>query len=141
MSETPSAVQLSSSEMSKPQNPPKLPAKRATAPKETTTEVSAYFHGPLPAPSVLEGYEHIVSGAAERIIAMAEADAKYEREIAFAALNAEESSTRRGQWFAFIVAIFALEGVCKLPRVRHCERSEAISARKRDCFVAFSSSQ
>ena len=32
-----------------------------------------------------------------------------------------------------------LEGVCKLPSVRHCERSEAI-CRKRDCFVAFSSS-
>jgi hypothetical protein len=33
------------------------------------------------------------------------------------------------------------ERVCKLRIRSHCERSEAIFVRKRDCFVAYGSSQ
>lgn len=96
--------------MSKPprNDPPKPPAKRETKSAVTTTEIEAFFAGPLPTPALLAGYEQIVPGAAERLLAMAEAEAKHQREIEFAALRAEESSVRRGQWLGFGIALFAL---------------------------------
>ena len=47
--------------------------------------------------TTVEGYDPIVPGAAERILAMAEADAKHQREIELAALQAADHEVRRGQ--------------------------------------------
>lgn len=96
--------------MSKPprNDPPKPPAKREAASAVATTEIEAFFVGPLPTPDLLAGYEQVVPGAAERLLAMAEADAKHQREIEFAALRAEDSSVRRGQWLGFTIALVAL---------------------------------
>ncbi|HIJ83208.1 MAG: hypothetical protein HW380_2423 [Magnetococcales bacterium] len=66
------------------------------------------FQGPLPPPAILEGYEGIVPGSAERILIMAEKSAEFQREITTAALAAESNDTRRGQWFAFLIATGAL---------------------------------
>ena len=93
--------------MSKPpqNDPSKPPAKREANSAVATAE---FFAGPLPSPDILARYEQIIPGAAERILAIAEADVKHQREIEFAALHAEESSVRRGQWLGFVVALFAL---------------------------------
>ncbi len=66
------------------------------------------FSGPMPPPSVLEGYERLVHGAAERILAMAESDAKHQQEIEFAALRAAEAEIKRGQLFGFVIGLTAL---------------------------------
>ena len=66
------------------------------------------FSGPMPPPSVLEGYEHLVKGAAERILIMAESDAKHQQEIEFAALRAMEAEVKRGQFFGFVIGLTAL---------------------------------
>lgn len=66
------------------------------------------FSGPMPPPAVLEGYERLVHGAAERILVMAESDAKHQQEIEFAALRAAEAEIKRGQFFAFIIGLTAL---------------------------------
>jgi len=66
------------------------------------------FSGPIPPPSVLEGYERLVQGAAERILVMAESDAKHQQEIEFAALRAAEAEIRRGQFFGFVIGLTAL---------------------------------
>ena len=66
------------------------------------------FSGPMPHPSVLEGYDRIVPGAAERILAMAESDSKHQQAIEFASLRAAEAEIKRGQWFAFSIGITAL---------------------------------
>ena len=69
---------------------------------------SASFEGPMPPPAILEGYERLVPGAAERILAMAESDTKHQHAIEFAALNAAEGEVKRGQIFAFVIGLAAL---------------------------------
>jgi uncharacterized membrane protein len=68
----------------------------------------ATFSGPMPPPALLEGYERIVPGAAERILAMAESDTKHQQEIEFAALRAAASEIKRGQIFGFVIGLTAL---------------------------------
>lgn len=62
----------------------------------------------MPHPSILEGYERLVHGAAERILVMAESDAKHQQEIEFAALRAAEAEIKRGQIFGFVIGLIAL---------------------------------
>ena len=62
----------------------------------------------MPPPSILEGYERLLPGAAERILAMAEADTKHQHEIELAALRAADGEIKRGQIFAFIIGLTAL---------------------------------
>lgn len=88
-----------------PNNPPKPPARREANSAVASAE---FFAGPLPSPDILARYEQVIPGAAERILAIAEADAKHQREIELAALRAEEASVRRGQWLGFAIALFAL---------------------------------
>lgn len=66
------------------------------------------FAGPMPPPAILQGYEAIVPGAAERILAMAESDMKHQHAIEFAALAAAEGEVKRGQWFGFGIGSLAL---------------------------------
>jgi uncharacterized membrane protein len=54
------------------------------------------------------GYGQIVSGAAERIPAMAEANSQHQRDIEFADLRATEREVTRGQNFGFTIGITAL---------------------------------
>lgn len=75
---------------------------------QVTEFQQASFSGPMPHPDVLEGYDRIVPGAAERILAMAESDSKHQQAIEFAALRAAESEIKRGQWFGFTIGITAL---------------------------------
>jgi len=70
------------------------------------------FAGPMPPPANLQGYEAIVPGAAERILAMAEADTKHQHSIEFAALAAAECEVKRGQWFGFGIGAMAL--ICSI---------------------------
>lgn len=57
------------------------------------------FRGPLPPPAVLRGYDEVVPGGAERILAMAERQAAHRQNI--------ES---RGQLFGFSLAASAIGG-------------------------------
>ena len=69
--------------------------------------VGQTFSGPMPPPSILQGYELILPGAAERILAIVESDTKHEQNIEFAALRAAESQVKRGQIFSFCLVIIA----------------------------------
>lgn len=62
------------------------------------------FTGPLPPPVVLEGYEAVVPGSAERIMAMAEKeqDHRHSREDEIVRIFS------RGQWLAFVLGVLAL---------------------------------
>lgn len=93
---------------------PKQPVKAAGA-KSSNSQASrdivhqsASFEGPMPPPAILEGYERLVPGAAERILAMAESDTKHQHAIEFSALRAAEGEVKRGQIFAFIIGLAAL---------------------------------
>ena len=93
---------------------PKQPAKAADVASKSPqasrgiVRQSASFEGPMPPPAILEGYERLVPGAAERILAMAESDTKHQHAIEFSALNAAEGEVKRGQIFAFIIGLAAL---------------------------------
>ena len=72
-------------------------------------------------PNAMEGYEKVCSGAADRILAMAENDLKHKHEIEIKeqasivecrnkVLNSEISNFKRGQYFGFIIIVIALIG-------------------------------
>lgn len=106
---------------------PVNPGLAAAATTVTETRVTAHA-GPLPSPDVLAGYESIVSGAAERIICMAEkqqssridlerrqleADIEHRSEMVSVQKRAHTGafvSDYLGQILGFVVAIGALAG-------------------------------
>lgn len=103
--------------------------KGGQSPHQTVGGVAVYQHeGPLPAVQDLVGYNQLVPGAAERIIAMAERQQQHviesqrkqlelqheelevqrdqqqqNREV----IRASEKITKRNQWFAFLVVLVA----------------------------------
>lgn len=91
----------------------KSPAKPASQqPASSVTQHNSFqvretFVGPVPHPSILQGYEEIVPGAAERIIAMAESDMRHQQELEREALRLAGSQAKRGQIFAFVLSIIA----------------------------------
>jgi uncharacterized membrane protein len=97
--------------------------KTVTLPQLTPEQVYLAQHhsGPLPTPGDLEYYDNICPGAADRIITMAEKEqdrrireqehiAKYNE----TGLNESVGITRRGQIFAFIIAIITLAAIIYL---------------------------
>jgi uncharacterized membrane protein len=76
--------------------------------KQVEQYEQATFSGPMPPPALLEGYELLIPGAAERILLLAEIDAKHQQTMELAALNAAVNEVRRGQVFGFTIGLTAL---------------------------------
>lgn len=79
------------------------------------TQKHELFHGPLPHPDILAAYEKIQPGFADRIVAMAEAEAIHRRASEEKALTADIefnrkmfSEARLGQIFAFMIGLSAI---------------------------------
>ena len=77
--------------------------------------MQAEYRGPLPHPDMLERYEQVHPGTAERIIQRFEKEAEHrqsiEREVVAAQISrdkAEVGEIRRGQVFAFIIGAVGL---------------------------------
>ena len=69
-----------------------------------------HFQGPLPPPQALEQYEAVLPGCAERIVSMAEAQAAHRRALEPRVIEGNVAAERRGQVFAFTLALVALVG-------------------------------
>lgn len=69
---------------------------------------AASFNGPLPPPSLLEGYESTLPGAAERILRLAEKEQSHRQDWEMAALSAQRLDIRRGQWMGFALGIIGM---------------------------------
>lgn len=74
--------------------------------------VATSFNGPLPPPSILQGYEDIQPGFAERIVHMAESESAHRHELERRALDADIDATKKeflerriGQILAFLIVI------------------------------------
>ena len=65
------------------------------------------FSGPVPHPQILQEYEQILPGAAERILSMAEKDAEHQRTIEMEAITLAGDESRRGQTYGFSIGITA----------------------------------
>lgn len=79
--------------------------------KIQATKVQA-FMGPLPPPDLLQHYNEVLPGSAERIVALAECEANHRRECEKKALDSDikvdkdDSAARtRGQWLAFAIVV------------------------------------
>ncbi|MGK7344338.1 MAG: DUF2335 domain-containing protein [Candidatus Nitrospinota bacterium M3_3B_026] len=66
------------------------------------------FSGPLPHPEVLQNYENVLPGLAERIVAMAEAEQKSRHTEETEALRGQLKYASRGQWFGFGISMAGL---------------------------------
>ena len=66
------------------------------------------FSGPLPPPESLEGYERVLPGSADRILAMAEEQASHRISMEAAALQHEMAQSNRGLWAGLTVAVVGI---------------------------------
>lgn len=95
-------------------------SKRKNLPQKSNPQVKhaqmatkvASFRGPLPPPSLLQGYDDIQPGFAERIVRMAEGEADHRRQLEQKALDADiklshkDFTERRwGQCLAFTIVL------------------------------------
>ena len=99
--------------MSKNRNS-KLAAKRKQSPSRQPAESEQQiiyqettFGGPIPAPVILEQYEKLLPGSADRILAMAENESRHQKEIEMSAITLQAKENRRGQYFGVIVTALA----------------------------------
>lgn len=76
--------------------------------RKLQTFIRSEFRGPLPPPSVLHEYNTVLPGAAERILAMAEAEQSHRHTIDRTVVDAESRKERRGQIFGGAIALMAL---------------------------------
>lgn len=89
-----------------PSTKPSAPAQRQQG--QTGPQVKAEFSGPLPPPDALEKYEQVSPGAAERIIAMAEAEISHRHELEKSLVNNESKQTSNGQICAVTLGALAI---------------------------------
>lgn len=66
--------------------------------------------GPLPSPETLAGYENAQSGAADRVITMAEKQQNHRMDLEKIAIRRQFNQSSAGQWIAAILAISFLGG-------------------------------
>jgi len=67
-----------------------------------------HFSGPLPPPAVLQGYEDVLPGAAERIVQMAEQEQRQRHAFDNSLAASVTRQQERGQQFAFLLGGGAL---------------------------------
>jgi len=83
------------------------------------TSVSAEFAGPIPHPAILEQYDRVVPGSAERILAMAERQSAHRIELEGCVIRSDIRKSERGQWFGLIVALSGLAAAVALGIAGH----------------------
>lgn len=77
--------------------------------RQVLAEIKAsFFQGPMPPPEMLEHYEHICPGFANRTLAMAEKQADNRRSLEQKVLDAKIRQESKGQMMAFILATLFL---------------------------------
>ncbi len=70
--------------------------------------VAITHEGPLPHPEILEAYNQVAPGAADRIIRMAEQQASHRRQIESSVVQAATREALLGQIFGFLIGVTGL---------------------------------
>ena len=68
------------------------------------------FSGPLPPPAVLQGYEDIVPGAANRILEMAERQSEHRQQLEKTVVNGESRMSILGLVAGFVLSTMVIGG-------------------------------
>ncbi len=71
---------------------------------------SEIFFGPLPHPEILEKYEQILPGAAERILSMAETQSRHRIGLETRVVDADITNSKRGLIFGFTIGLVGIGG-------------------------------
>ena len=69
-----------------------------------------HFSGPLPHPSLLKQYDEVHPGFAERIIAMAEKQAKHRQDLESRVIDSDIRNSRLGLHYGLIIGLCAVIG-------------------------------
>lgn len=75
--------------------------------KTIAHHIEQRFSGPLPPPKILEQYERVLPGSAERILKMAEKEQGHRHSVEKTETDGIFGLQRRGQLFGFLIAISA----------------------------------
>lgn len=82
--------------------------------------VQSEFSGPIPPPNIIEEYERILPGSADRIIAMAEKQSTHRQKMEEKMISAESRDGLLGVIFAFVLGIGCIISsvimVCLVPQ-------------------------
>jgi uncharacterized membrane protein len=73
-----------------------------------TAQASSTFIGPLPPPAILKGYDEVVSGCAERMLAMAERQAAHRQELETLAVGGGAKRAWAGMWLGFVISVIVM---------------------------------
>lgn len=68
------------------------------------------FSGPLPPPEVLDKYNQVVPGLAERILTMAEQQSSHRQQLERTVVESNAFVQKLGPFFGFVVAMTAVVG-------------------------------
>lgn len=71
---------------------------------------AATFSGPIPPPDILQKYDQILPGLAERIMKQAESQTAHRIEIEKRVINSDIINSRLGLIFGFILGIVGITG-------------------------------
>lgn len=67
--------------------------------------IQGEFSGPIPPPSIIEGYERVLPGSADRIITMAEKQSEHRQKMEEKMISAESRDSLLGVIFAFLLGV------------------------------------
>jgi len=72
--------------------------------------------GPLPPPELMAEYDQLLPGSADRIITMAENQARHRHALEKMSIEAGIGDSKKGLWFGFLIGLAAIAGgvICVL---------------------------
>ena len=77
---------------------------------KSVTARAEQFSGPIPPPQILNQYNQIVPGAADRIIAMAEGQAEHRQQLEKQAIDSDIKNSRLGLQYGLAIGLAAVIG-------------------------------
>lgn len=107
-------------ELVSPQEPEIIEKEAAAVGKVVMQAIKEEFSGPIPPPDIIEKYERIIPGSADRIITMAEKQAAHRQAMEKKMIESESRDGLLGIIFAFLLGIGCLIAcvvvVCLVPK-------------------------
>jgi uncharacterized membrane protein len=86
----------------------KTPSPANARPSAIAVKTEQSFSGPLPPPQILDHYNQIVPGAAEKIIALWESQVQHRQELEKKAITSDITQAYFGAILGFIIAMSAI---------------------------------
>jgi uncharacterized membrane protein len=87
-----------------------LPVARRNTSIERSQYVQITYEAPLPPPRLLAEYEQTLPGISHRLVERMEQQTEHRMSLESRKIDADISNERRGQLFAFIIAVIGLLG-------------------------------